>query len=406
MSRSWRFKHIIGVALGLALAVLLTVASTGCGGSDDDAAPSGGASATGTGGEVATSTPEVASLEIAVAPFLDTQPLRLAKDLGLDKEMQLDFSRVFVVEGDQQVARAVLRGDADVGTICHACILPMIENAPELKNWAIKDRFAGFQIIGRVGELPTYEERIEAGSDPNVAAKEVLTAWDGKSFCMVAASNDPLIKGALRAQGLSADHVNFTFFADDAKAALAFLGGNCDLYTGSLPTTTEILREQGGKYVRIGGTEILGPGGLWFDTYVSTESWLNDNEDAALRLLAVHYRTMRYIREEWDQVGKRFTALVNDAAATNLPVDEVYERATEYTRLYTFDEAREEVFNPDHEFYWRNGAEFVFANADEKPADANIDDYEIEEVWWNKLLERDDLIEWIESPLPPAKLDE
>jgi len=98
-------------------------------------------------------------------------------------------------------------------------------------------------------------------------------------------------------------------------------------------------------------------------------------------------------------VGDRFAKFVNEAAATRLSNKQIHTNATQYTRLYTLQEAINEVFNPKSPFYWRRGAEFVAKNSTELPKGTKIESYEQEEAYFKKLMARKDLIRWINSPL-------
>src|SRR3990172_9998442 len=85
---------------------------------------------------------------------------------------------------------------------------------------------------------------------------------------------------------------------DDEKAALAFIGGTGDFYMGGLPSEINILQNHGDEFELIGGSEILGPAGLWYSQVASSADWLAANEDVALKLMALSYRFNRYVNEQ------------------------------------------------------------------------------------------------------------
>jgi ABC-type nitrate/sulfonate/bicarbonate transport system substrate-binding protein len=344
------------------------------------------------------------SVTIAVGPFLDNQPLRLAAAWGLDKQVGLSFKSI-VLPSNNAIFQALRTGDAHVGAGTVAGLPPIVKQAPELRNWAIKDQFLGYFIVGRKGAGPVYADLIRNGVAPRSATRQVLSSFLGKSFCIVRIQNWPVVEGALQAIGLDPSRVDVKDFADDAKAAQAFLSGACDFYTGSLPQQAKLLLDYPARFVAVGGYEILGPGALWYDTWTSTDSWLQANEDTALRVLAVHYRVMRYIQERPNWVAPELTKLVNEASAGSLPVSQVKFLMQRFSLFHTPAQAQQRAYNPRSPFYWLNQANFIVKqNVKSLPAGYNVRTWEVEDVWFNKFLARKDLVRWVKSPLTKPKV--
>jgi ABC-type nitrate/sulfonate/bicarbonate transport system substrate-binding protein len=342
---------------------------------------------------------EPTQVTIAVGPFLDNQTLPLAKEWGLDRQQGLDFKTV-ILPSNNAIFQALRTGDADVGAGTVAGLPPVIKQASELRNWAIKDQFLGYFIVGRKGAGPVYDTLVKQGVAPERAKRQVLGSFVGKSICIVKIQNFPVVKGALEAVGIDPGKLQVKDFADDAKAAQAFLGGSCDFYTGSLPQQAKLLRGYPDKFVAVGGYQMLGPGALWYDTWTSTSGWLGENEDTALRVLAIHYRIMRYLNEKVDWAAPAMAKLVNRASAGDLPVSEVKFLLQRFSEYLPLSKVRGYAFAPSSPYYWLKQARFVASqNAAVLPKGFRIGSWEVEPAWVAKLQARADLVKWINGPL-------
>ena len=72
---------------------------------------------------------ELQEIRFGLGPYFEYQPWAISKDLGLDKEMGLDF----VLQTVNKVAHAVagLQGDQYHLTMsCQTCTIPFYENVP------------------------------------------------------------------------------------------------------------------------------------------------------------------------------------------------------------------------------------------------------------------------------------
>ena len=139
--------------------------------------------------------------------------------------------------------------------------------------------------------------------------------FKGKEFCIIP-QRKPLIADTIQQVGLDIDDVTLLNFADDQKAAMAYMRGEGDFYMGSLPQERRLLQEPD-KYVNAGGSEVLGPGGLWYDTMVTTDAFIKDNRETALRTLAVLYRSIKL----WDEKKEQFAQIGADAISKSTGVD-------------------------------------------------------------------------------------
>jgi ABC-type nitrate/sulfonate/bicarbonate transport system substrate-binding protein len=377
MKTAWRRAYVI-LAAG-ALAFSLTV--------------------TGFGSGVPRSEAGLQTVRIGVGPYLDYQPWFLAHKLGFDTQQGLDLNFTTLTAFQTGVAD-LQRGDLDLLFSCQSCTFSVVKKVPAVRDWMVTDQFKGFLIVGRKGQALTYASLVKKVG-PNRAKTEVLKSWKGKTFVLVAANYQHLIEGALKAVGLSLNDVKLVTFADDAKAALAFIQGTGDFYTGALPQEAKLLQDFPNKYVKVGGEEILGPGGLWYSTMISKSSWLASHSQAANSLLAVWYRTMKYLAERPSQSYPTITTLINTASAGRLTTKQVTFLCTVLTDFETLPRARASVFNPRSPIYWRvSGAFYANANASVLPAGFKLSDVEVEQQHFRNFLSHKALVNWVNSPLP------
>lgn len=376
MFRAMRRRIIVGASIGLlALAggVLPLTAS-----SDADAQ-------------------ELQEIRFGLGPYFEYQPWAISKDLGLDKEMGLDF----VLQTVNKVSFAVAglqNGQYHHTMSCQTCTIPFYENVPTLRNWMVTNQFKGFAIIGRKGQTETYAELApELGHEK--AKEQILLSMKGKTFAIVKVNHGPLVDSALQQVGLSIDDVNILNFPDHPSAGFAFESGEADYYTGALPQQIRLLTVSD-EYVNVGGHEILGPAGLWYSTMLSDQTWLEENEETALKLLAIWYRTMRYVEERFDYALPIWTESLNERMGSDtFSVDQTRIAIEEFEFFPTMEEAAEGVFNSESDLSWRNSVAHYLPSVENLPADFNADEYEVHSKYYDALRAREDLVAWVNAPL-------
>ena len=340
---------------------------------------------------------ELEEVRFGLGPYFEYQPWAISKDLGLDKEMGFDF----VLQTVNKVAHAVAGLQSDqyhLTMSCQTCTIPFYANVPTLRNWMVTNQFKGFAIIGRRGQTPTYAELLpELGHEK--AKEEVLLSMKGKTFAIVKVNHGPMVDSALQQVGLSLDDVEVLNFPDHPSAGFAFESGEGDFYTGALPQQIRLLTV-GDEYVNVGGHEILGPAGLWYSTMLSDQTWLEENEERTLKLLAIWYRTMRYVEERFDYALPIWTASLNERMGSDtFSVDQTRVAIEEFEFFPTMEEAAEGVFNSDSDLSWRNSVAHYLPNVENVPEDFTVDDYEVHSKYYDALIANEELVAWINAPL-------
>jgi ABC-type nitrate/sulfonate/bicarbonate transport system substrate-binding protein len=376
--RPWR------VRLGVAVAALAAVALTACSSSSSPGSPQ----------------PSLTTVKVGIGPFLDNQTLPLAQQLGFAAEQGIKFDFKTLPSNDA-IYRAIQTGQLDVGAGTVRGLVPLATTAPTLRNYIIRDQFLGFFLVGRTKDNPpVYADLVAKGTTPDAAKAAVLKSWVGKTFDIVGEQNFAPIAAGLQAAGLDPKSVKVNNFADDAKAAAAFQSGEGDYYTGSLPIQSALLLDHPKDYVNVGGYEVLGPAGLAYDTWTTSQSWLDKNPRLALKVLAVVLKTSRYINGNLDSAAPKLTDLVNTASSGSLPVDQVKLLATQFTDFLTPEQLTSKVFAADSPYYWQNEAKLDIQQSSPAPP-AGYDPATVAnaEAWFQKLRADAALMTWVNGPL-------
>jgi ABC-type nitrate/sulfonate/bicarbonate transport system substrate-binding protein len=340
---------------------------------------------------------ELQTIRITLGPYFEYQPWTIAQELGLDKEMGLNFELLSLSKMSLGVA-GLQRGDYDLISACQTCTIPFYENVPSLRNWLVTNQFKGFAIVGRNGQTETYAELApKIGHDK--AKEQILRSFEGKTFAIVKVNHGPLVDFALRQVGLSIDDVTILNFPDHPTAGFAFQGGEGDYYTGALPQQIRLLTLSD-EFVNVGGHEILGPAGLWYSTMLSDQPWLDANEETALKMLAIWYRTMRYVKERREFSLPIWTKSLNNVMGSDtFTVEQTRIAIAEFEFFPTMEEAAEGVFNPESDLHWRNSVEHYLPSVEDVPDGFDADTYEVSGKYYALLRARADLVEWINAPL-------
>jgi ABC-type nitrate/sulfonate/bicarbonate transport system substrate-binding protein len=341
------------------------------------------------------------TVKMGVMPYLDYTPFVAAHELGLDKDLGINLDLIPFPQESAGI-RALVTDSINVCEGSVNVLLTVVSQTPDLRVFLNVCQFKGFVFIGRKGQTKTFNELMEEIKDFKIAQVKVFEQMKGKKFILNKTSFGGMLKGALSNAGLTLDDVEIIDFADDAKAAAAFLRGEGDYYTGSLPQEVKLLSEDG--FVAVAGNEAIGPGGLWFSNAFAPEEYINNNMDIILKLTAIHYRTMRYLKEQPEKVIPLMVDYLNKAAATNMTVEEAMNLAKVFTDFQTLEDSKNGVYGgKDSPSYWKKSVDHYIA---ENEALGNIekgkvkaDVFVIQEEIFGKLLENETLVNWINKDL-------
>jgi ABC-type nitrate/sulfonate/bicarbonate transport system substrate-binding protein len=388
-----------GAAAATAL-VIAALTATACSSSSSSSAAAPVASAAGSSAASPSAAAAMTTVTVGIGPFLDNQTLPLAQELGFAAQQGITFKFTTLPSNDA-IYQAIESGQLDLGAGTLRGLVPLASTAPTLRNYIIRDQFLGFFLVGRKSaNPPAYSALIAKGVTPAQAKLDVLKSWVGKTFDIVGEQNFAPIAAGLAAVGISPKSVHVDNFADDAKAAAAFQSGVGDYYTGSLPIQSALLLDHPADYVDVGGYQVLGPAGLSYDTWTTSDDWLTKNPQLALKVLAVVLKTSRYINADLTSAAPQLTQLVNTASSGDLPVAQVKLLATQFSDFLTPQQLESRVFATASPFYWQNEIKLDIQQSTPAPP-TGYDPTSVADAqsWFTKLQADPQLMTWVNGPL-------
>lgn len=352
----------------------------------------------------ATSQPEPAepketyTVRVGRTPFFDYQFFEIAQSFGWDDELGIKFEDTWLTQSGPSM-QALANGSIDLAGSCIVCNYPFYESIPELRNFMTVNQFKGFVVIGRQGQSKSYAEFMAELNDPEAAQNAAIQQLKGKTFPIYEANYLPLLTAVLEQGGLTIGDIKTINFPDDEKAALAVIGGEGDFYIGGLPSEINLLQNHPEDFKLIGGSEILGPAGLWYSNITATESWLAENEEAALRVMAMAYRYNRYVQEDIGKILPLVAEAMNAHSGVATPVEDLKFIFDTFLDFRTYQQDAETCYNPESDLYWEDSAAYYVAKSAELPKDADFKLQNPLNEWFQKFLARQDLLDWVDKPL-------
>lgn len=337
-------------------------------------------------------------VRVAMTPFFDYQFFSVADELGWDEELGLDLQFTWLTQSGPSI-QALVNGSVDTVNTCVICNFPFYESVPELRDFLTVNQFKGFVLIGRKGQSKTYDEFLAELGDPKAAQAATLEQVRGKTFPMYSANYETLLKATLDQAGMTLDDVTIVNFPDDEKAAIAYIGGTGDFYMGGLPSEINILQNHAEDFQLIGGAEILGPAGLWYSQVASNESWLAANEDAALRIMAMSYRFNRYVNEQRDTVMPIVARAMNEHSGVATSEEDLGFIFDTFLAFRSYQDDATTTYDPESDLYWGRSADYYVTQSTDLPEGADHRLQNPLDEWFQKLLARQDLLDWIDAPL-------
>lgn len=341
---------------------------------------------------------ELIPVRVGMTPFFDYQFWSVAKEYGWDKDLGLDLTFDWLTQSGPSI-EALANGSLDQVNTCIVCNFPFYESVPEMQNYLNVNQFKGFVVIGRQGQSKSYLEFLDELGDPEAAKKAAIEQMKGKTFPIYLANYEPLLTAVLEQAGLSLSDVETVNFPDDEKAALAMIGGTGDFYMGGLPSEINLLMNHPDDFKLIGGSEILGPAGLWYSNIASTQQWLEENPETALKIMAMSYRYNRYVQEQIDQILPIVVKAMNDHSGVATNETDLKFIFDTFLDFRTYQQDQETAFNPESPLFWENSAKYYVERSKELPEGADYKLVNPLNEWFDKFLAREDMKEWVDRDL-------
>jgi ABC-type nitrate/sulfonate/bicarbonate transport system substrate-binding protein len=337
-------------------------------------------------------------VRVGMTPFFDYQFWSVAKEFGWDEELGLDLQFTWLTQSGPSI-QALANGSLDMVNTCVVCNFPFYESVPEMQDFLTVNQFKGFVVLGRQGQSKSYQEFLDELGDEEQAKVATIEQFKGKTFPIYLANYEPLLSAVLEQAGLTLDDVTTVNFPDDEKAALAAIGGEGDFYMGGLPSEINLLMNHPDQFKLIGGSEILGPAGLWYSNIASSEDYLSDNEEAALKIMAMSYRYNRYIQEDIATVLPIVLEAMNTHSGVATDPDELKFIFDTFLEFRTYQQDKDTTYNPESDLYWELSAKYYVERSNDLPEGA---DYLLTNPlndWFEKFLQQQALLDWVDSPL-------
>ena len=377
-------------ALLLAVAMVAGCLS-GCGGSKS-------------GSEGNTDSEGITTVKIGQTPYSMYCLYEIANQWGIAKDFGINFEMTDFA-GTANGAQALVRGDVEISSSCVNEHIACLETTEDLVNFSFLGDFLGFFFVGREKDVKDWDKFVEEDfNGDKAAAKEArLKEFKGTSWCVIP-QRKALIVDAISQVGLTADDVKFIEFADDAKAAEAFIAGEGDYYTGGDQQQMALLAM--GGYVNAGGSDILGPSGKWYDTFMTTPEWLEANYETAKKVYAVQLAAVEAFNANdganVEAAAEIAAEYLKKATGSEYPVKDWIEAQTELDIYISMNDAETKVFNKDDPVnYWKGQAEYnvqMLKDEGSLTKDINVDDfYKQSEQLFKDVMADKDLVEKIKS---------
>ncbi|MCE2529811.1 MAG: hypothetical protein J4G11_08075 [Acidimicrobiia bacterium] len=353
--------------------------------------------------------PKGGLIRIGATPSYDDRLWSYAASIGMDTRIGLDLEIIPFVS----IPYTQLQTDEiDMLFSCQICYGTVIGEFPEYRNYLITNQYQGFVLIGRAGEAVVYEDALERLGDEEAAKAELAESFRGKEFVKTEGFPTTFERGLLENIGLNFDpddpgnqDVEFKYYPSMEAMNFGYLSGEADYYTGNLSAQARMLysEELAGEYVVAAPLELFGASAILYSTEGVRADWLEENPETVLRSLAIWYRASRYLDAYPEIVGEFVGEEAKDqTGGTSLGAFVTSRIMTELNYFPLLDDAKDYMFTPGEITYFGNVVADSFESGREEGYIAEgVDwqDHEVQEVWFNRLLEREDLVAWINAPL-------
>jgi len=377
--------------LSAILIVVLIVTAIGCSSKEQNKEQNNAANSEGK--------EDLTTVKIGITPYSMYVIWAIADAWGIDEDYGLDV-QLSSFPGTPQGAQACIRGDVDISSACVNEHLACVETCENLVNFSPLGDFRGFFFVGREGDVVSWDELLKSyDGDVEKAKEERLNEFKGSSWCVIP-QRKALILDAISQVGLTSDDVEFVEFADDAKACEAFLAGEGDYYTGGDQQQMALMNM--GGYVNAGGTDILGPSGIWYDTFVCTREFLEEKYDLARTIYECQLATVNAFWNNTQNAAEVASAYLTEITGSEYSVEDWLEMQTEWDIYVSLEDAEKYFFNKeDHSHYWKGGADynvelFMADGTLSKPVDTEYYYKQSEEMFFD-ILDDSDAVKRIEA---------
>lgn len=300
--------------------------------------------------------PKETTIRFGNLPYLDYGPWIVAEKMGYLKEQGITLNTT-MFEVEQPEIEAMLGGSIDAAAGADS---PLILLAPKAKDAiqmvSVHSLFTGYSIMGRTGEVKTYDEFIAEGMSPSDALKATCAQLEGKTIILPGgASFYPVLDTCLGYAGLTKDDVEIVDM-DPVEGAAAFLQGTGDFYSDGLPQRFRL--EQEGMVNAVTGVQ-LGGGAMDTAGLYVTKQFMQENPEAVYGLLKAWYKAVDYINSNPDEAIPMMIDWINTQSGAGMTVEDGKRFLKDLVLFPTYDEVKEWFFTPGNPYEWVKRLAFV-----------------------------------------------
>lgn len=351
----------------------------------------------------------ITTVRIANCPYMNTMPWILPDIYEWDKELGIDLQISWFADS-MRANEATVGLTQDLSCEAISVIMPLAEQAKNIRQFLISDEFRGNAIEIRKGQFKTFEEFFAELGDVEKAQKATLGQMVGKELITTKGIWDANIECALNEGGYSLKDLEIIDMEQSAGAA-AFVRGTGDFYFGSLPQHIKLRSiDGGGKYVPMITSKYMGPGGLYITVTQTSQEFIDKHgEDILVKLAALWYRGIKCMSEYPDVVYPILTKWINEKAGGGWDVEKVQKTLTtdkdnSDAQIYNpqlKDVGNEIIKNPNSPTYYKAHAIWHINNLISKKELKGEDSINIEEVYgqiekiYDLLMNDQKLLDWI-----------
>lgn len=401
-----RSSRTAGLRLLAVLAVLALSIVVGACGSDDKSASQETATTTAAsepGLEVppGSDIPKKA-VTFGVAPFFDGAIYVIAMKNGWFDEVGIDIQPkpAGVRTTPDTAIPKIVSGDTDIGVVFGPGKIQNQAKAPDIKLFGLSNSFVGTQILVSPRAYKTsVGELVDGGKSFEEAVKEAFAPLKGKAIGLSnTGQRRVFLTNYFRLAGITFNDVK-PQATDDARILQLARGGHID-YASPEGAAQQIALLHDGWHVLASIQDLIkglppgdqrAVGALGHEGIAAKESYLNENEDTILRLLAVMYRTIDAIKEEPERYLKDEAPYLTSVTGVKTTDADLKDLAENLFSFKTFEEQTEYWVDLDNPFSYKSvyGAQIDAAKNDgviPKNLDVKPEDVMVGEKYYKKLV--------------------
>jgi ABC-type nitrate/sulfonate/bicarbonate transport system substrate-binding protein len=351
----------------------------------------------------------ITAVKVANCPYMNTMPWILPDIYEWDKELGIDLEISWFAD-TLRANEATVGLTQDLSMEAISVIMPLAQQAKNIRQFLISDEFRGNAIEIRKGEFKTFEEFYDELGDIKQAQRATLGQMVGKELITTKGIWDANIESALNEGGYSLKDLTIIDMEQSAGAA-AFVRGLGDFYFGSLPQHIKLRAiDGGGKYVPMITSKYMGPGGLYITVTQTTQEFIDKHGEGMLvKLAALWYRGIKCMAEYPDIIYPILTKWINEKAGGGWDLEKVKKTVTtdkDNTDAQIYnpqlkDVGTELIKNPNSPTYYKAHALWHINNLVSKGELKSEESIDIETVYgqienvYDLLMNDQELLDWI-----------